>query len=54
MEPEPTEACGRNPDSSPVGLEAAQVILGHSNASTTEIYAERNLKAAVKIAGEVG
>jgi len=36
------------------GIEAASIILGHANMSTTEIYAERNLKAAVKIAGEVG
>ncbi len=35
-------------------LDAAQVILGHSNISMTETYAERNLDAALKIALEVG
>ena len=35
-------------------LDAAQVILGHSNISMTETYAERNLDAAVRIAAEVG
>jgi len=35
-------------------LDAAQVILGHSNISMTETYAERNLDAAIKIAAEVG
>ncbi len=34
--------------------EAAQVILGHSNINTTEIYAERNLSHALKVAAEVG
>jgi len=36
------------------GLEAAQVILGHSHASVTEIYAERDLLLAVRVASEVG
>jgi site-specific recombinase XerD len=36
------------------GLEAAQVVLGHSKASTTEIYAERDLRLAVQVAREVG
>jgi integrase len=35
-------------------LDAAQIILGHSNVQTTQIYAERNLSAALKIAAEVG
>jgi len=35
-------------------LDAAQVILGHSNISMTETYAERNLDAAIRIAAEVG
>jgi integrase len=35
-------------------LDAAQVILGHSSVATTQVYAERNLKAALKIAAEVG
>ena len=32
------------------GLEAAQMVLGHSNAKVTEIYAERNLAAAIAVA----
>jgi integrase len=35
-------------------LDAAQVLLGHSHASTTEIYAERNLEAAAAIARRIG
>jgi integrase len=35
-------------------LDAAQVILGHSSVQTTQIYAEKNLTAAMKIAAEVG
>jgi integrase len=36
------------------GLEAAQVALGHERADTTQIYAERNLDLAVKVAAELG
>jgi integrase len=36
------------------GLEAVQVTLGHSQASVTEIYAERDLALAARVAGEVG
>lgn len=36
------------------GLEAAQVILGHRSLAVTEIYAEKNVAAAMKIMGEVG
>lgn len=36
------------------GLEAAQVALGHSSADVTQIYAERNLELATKIAREMG
>lgn len=36
------------------GLEAAQVVLGHSQADTTQIYAERDLELAAKVAREVG
>lgn len=36
------------------GLEAAQVALGHARADVTQIYAERNLEQAVKIARDVG
>lgn len=36
------------------GLEAAQVILGHRTLSVTEIYAEKNVSAAMKIMAEVG
>jgi integrase len=35
-------------------LDAAQVILGHSNISMTQTYAERNPDAALRIAAEVG
>ena len=36
------------------GLEGAQVVLGHSGADTTLIYAERDLKKAAAIMAEVG
>jgi integrase len=36
------------------GLEAAQVTLGHSQANVTEIYAERDLALAVRVAAEIG
>lgn len=36
------------------GIEAAQVTLGHSRLQTTEIYAERSLSAAIRIAAESG
>jgi site-specific recombinase XerC len=36
------------------GLEAAQVILGHSQADVTQIYAERDLAKAAAIMREVG
>ncbi len=36
------------------GLEAAQIILGHSKADTTEIYAQRDAKKAIKIVNEIG
>jgi integrase len=36
------------------GLEAAQVALGHARADVTQVYAERNLGLAVKVAAEVG
>lgn len=32
------------------GIESARVILGHANVTTTQIYAERDLEAAMKIA----
>src|SRR5262249_4882711 len=36
------------------GLEAAQVALGHAQANITEVYAERDLGLAMKVAGEIG
>src|SRR5262249_5053092 len=36
------------------GLEAAQVLLGHSHAAVTQMYAARDLELAVKIAAEIG
>jgi integrase len=36
------------------GLEAAQVALGHEKADVTQVYAERNLELAVKVAAEMG
>lgn len=36
------------------GLEAAQVVLGHSSADTTQIYAERDLTLAAKVAQDLG
>ena len=36
------------------GLEAAQVLLGHASADVTQVYAERDLSLAVRVAGEMG
>ncbi len=36
------------------GLEASQVVLGHAKANTTEVYAERDLRLAVEVAGRIG
>jgi integrase len=36
------------------GLEAAQVVLGHSQANITQLYAERDLSLARKVATELG
>ena len=36
------------------GLEAAQVLLGHSKADVTQVYAERNLDLAVNVAAKIG
>jgi integrase len=36
------------------GLEASQVILGHSNARITEVYAERDMALAARIARDIG
>lgn len=36
------------------GLEAAQVSLGHARADVTEVYAEKNLELAARIAAETG
>ena len=36
------------------GLEAAQVVCGHQSANVTQVYAERDLALARKVASEVG
>jgi integrase len=36
------------------GLEAAQVALGHSQANVTQVYAERDLGLAIKVAAAIG
>lgn len=36
------------------GLEAAQVVLGHTNAKVTEIYAERDAEKAIAVIREIG
>jgi integrase len=36
------------------GLEGAQVLLGHARADVTQVYAEKNIALAVKLACEVG
>jgi integrase len=36
------------------GLEAAQVALGHAQAQITEVYAQRDLALAVKVAQQIG
>jgi integrase len=36
------------------GLEAARVMLGHHNIGVTQVYAERDLRVAARVAAEVG
>jgi len=36
------------------GIEAAQVVLGHAEVETTQIYAERDFAAAARIMSEIG
>ncbi len=36
------------------GLEAAQVVLGHAQANVTQVYAERDMSLAAKVAAEIG
>jgi site-specific recombinase XerC len=36
------------------GLEAAQVLLGHKTLTVTQVYAEKNVQQAMKIAAEIG
>ena len=36
------------------GLEAAQVILGHSQANVTQVYAERDLAKGIEVAKRIG
>jgi integrase len=36
------------------GLEAAQVILGHRTLTVTQVYAEKNVEAAMKVMAQVG
>lgn len=36
------------------GLEAAQVVCGHSRADVTQVYAERDLQLAMRVAEAVG
>jgi integrase len=36
------------------GLEAAQVVLGHSTADITQVYAERNQKLAAEVIRQIG
>jgi integrase len=36
------------------GIDAAQVILGHANVQVTQIYAERNIEAACRVAAAIG
>lgn len=36
------------------GLEATQVVLGHSGANVTQVYAERDLEKAAAVMAQVG
>jgi integrase len=36
------------------GLEAAQVILGHSQANVTQVYAERDMAKGLEVARRIG
>jgi len=37
-----------------IGLEAAQILLGHSKADVTQLYAERDMSRAATVAAKIG
>jgi hypothetical protein len=50
----PASPLGRHDIRARYGLEAAQVILGHSRTDVTQVYAERDLAKAVEVMREIG
>ena len=38
----------------PYGLDVAKTVLGHSKVETTEVYAEKDLAAAMELMGRIG
>src|SRR5262245_16410920 len=38
----------------PYGLDVARTVLGHSKVETTEVYAEKDLAAAMELMGRIG
>jgi site-specific recombinase XerC len=36
------------------GLDGAQVLLGHTKVTTTQVYAEKSQQLAVKVASKIG
>jgi hypothetical protein len=46
---------GKNSDVTPtIGVEGAQLILGHSRVTTTQVYAETNKEKGIEIARQIG
>ena len=54
LAPEPAAAFAGTEIRQGFGLEAAQVVLGHSKANVTQVYAERDQRLAVEVARQVG
>jgi integrase len=54
LAPAPVPPPLRHENPQGIRLEAAQVLLGHSKADVTQVYAERDVSRAAAVAAKIG